>query len=315
MVLVYSRSMPWLAAARVLCSATGALFIHEDCELPFAWQADGAAPDLRRRIYEHWAFRLFDGCIAISTWMDEYCRRHVRPGAGVLVVPILVDVEAFDADAGDLSGDGDAVVYCGYSTHPEVLDLVEGFAAVAATNPGLRLQVIGGTLRPHLIPRLLEHARRLGVADRLDLVGMVKRDDLPRRLRAARVLVLPRPDATFSRAGLPTKLGEYLATGRPVVVSAVGDIPAHLQDGVDAYLCAPGDVQEFAARLAYVLDHPGEAAEVGLRGRETAAARFDPAVHGRRIIEFVQGLRRERAGVAGRAADRRGPGPQTPPTP
>jgi glycosyltransferase involved in cell wall biosynthesis len=297
MVLVYSRSMLWLVAARVLCSMTGALLVHEDCELPFVGQADGILLRLRRRAYERLVFRLFDGCIAISSLLEDYCGRYLRPGAGVLLVPILVDVLAFDADAGSLSGDGDAVVYCGYATHPEVLDLVKGFAIVAEANPGLRLQVIGGSLRPHLLPKLWELARELGVADRLELVGMVKRDELPQRLRAARVLVLPRPDAPFSRAGLPTKLGEYLAAGRPVVVSSVGDIPSYLRDGVDAYLCAPGDVPGFAARLAHVLDHPVEAAEVGLRGRETAVARFDPVVHGRRIIEFADGLRPARDGV------------------
>ena len=167
---------------------------------------------------------------------------------------------------------GEHVVYCGYATHPEVLDLVTGFAEVAAAHPGLRLRVIGGSNRPYLLPALWDLARRLEVAERLELVGAVKRDELPALLRAARVLVLPRQDAEFSRAGLPTKLGEYLATGRPVVVSAVGDIPTYLQDGVDAYLCQPGDLPAFAARLGHVLDHPAEAALVGGAGADREGA-------------------------------------------
>ena len=40
------------------------------------------------------------------------------------------------------------MVYCGYATHPEVLDLVRGFAAAAGGDPGLRLRVVGGSERP-----------------------------------------------------------------------------------------------------------------------------------------------------------------------
>lgn len=294
-MLVYSRSISWLVVARLACWSTGALYIHEDCELPYVRHSPSPGTSGQRWFYEQVVFKGFDGCLAISTYLAGYCRRRLRRAAGVLLVPILVDVDEVSPD-GLLGNDtGDHVVYVGYATHPEVLDLVRGFAEVAGAHPGLRMRVIGGSNRPHLLPALWDLARRLDIADRLELVGAVKRDELPALLRAARVLVLPRPDAEFSRAGLPTKLGEYLATGRPVVVSAVGDIPSYLQDGVDAYLYEPGDPSAFAARLGHVLDHPAEATLVGRRGRMTAGERFDPATHGARIIAFIEELRRERS--------------------
>jgi glycosyltransferase involved in cell wall biosynthesis len=305
-IIVYSRSLSWMAICKLACRRHGALFIHEDCELPFAWNADEPRMRVRRWLYEHVAFRWFDGCLAISSCLEEYCRRHLRPGDRVLSVPILVDVAAFQAAAGTPPV-GDAIVYCGYSTHVEVFALVEAFADIADDSPELSLKVIGGTLRPHLLPRLQAHAVRLGVADRLELVGEVRRDELPRILAAARLLALPRPDAAFSRAGLPTKLGEYLATGRPVVVNAVGDIPRYLHDGVDAYLVQPGEAPAFAERLRHVVGHEAEARKVGGAGREIAKSLFDPAVHGRRIIGFIAELRAahpnpaSRAGVGGRA--------------
>ena len=109
-VLVYTRSTSWLLTARLLCSVTGAVYLHEDCELPFAWRAQDRALGLQRWFYERVVVKLFDGCIAISTDMEEYCRARLRRGARVLVVPILVDVEGFDADIAirtDAAGAGD----------------------------------------------------------------------------------------------------------------------------------------------------------------------------------------------------------------
>lgn len=284
-IIVYSRSLSWMGLCKLACRRHDALFVHEDCELPFR-VVQGARVRAVRWLYEHVAFRWFDGCLVISSWLDDYCRRRLRVPANVLPVPILVDVAAFEAAAGSPPV-GDDVVYCGYSTNPEVFDLVEALSLVAGESPKVRLKVVGGTLRPALLPRLREHASRLGVADRVELVGELRRDELPPVLAAARLLALPRPDTPVFRAGLPTKLGEYLATGRPVVVNAVGDIPRYLRDRVDAYLVDAGDVATFAARLRHVIAHEAEADAVGLAGREAARTQFDPAFHGRRIVDFI----------------------------
>jgi len=91
-MLVYSRSMPWIAIAWLLCRVCGATLLHEDCELPFVWDAETPAIRVKRWLYQHVAFRAFDGCLVISTYLEAYCRRYLRPGAGTLLVPILVDV-------------------------------------------------------------------------------------------------------------------------------------------------------------------------------------------------------------------------------
>ncbi len=304
-MIVYSRSLYWMALCKLACRRHGALFIHEDCELPFVWSTVDRRALLRRWLYEHVVFHWFDGCLAISGFLEDYCRRHLQPGGRVLSVPILIDVAAFQAAAGGPPVD-DSIVYCGYSTNPEVFALVEALAVISDGSPELRLKVVGGTLRPQLLPDLWAHALRLGVADRLELVGDVKRDELPPILSAARLLALPRPDTPVSRAGLPTKLGEYLATGRPVVVSAVGDIPRYLRNGIDAFLVQPGDVSAFAERLLHVVSHEAEANQVGRAGSETARERFDPAVHGRRIIDFIAELRACRNATGGKGFRRPG---------
>ena len=302
-MIVYSRSLTWMALCKLACRRHGALFIHEDCELPFGRRPETARSWLRRWLYEHVAFRWFDGCLVISAWLEDYCRRRLRAGGGVLPVPILVDVAAFEAAAG-APPVGDAIVYCGYATNPEVFTLVEALAAIADDDRGLRLKVVGGTLRPALLPRLEAHAERLGVGDRMELVGDVRRDQLPPILAAARVLALPRPDTPVSRAGLPTKLGEYLATGRPVIVNAVGDIPHYLDDRVDAYLVEPGTIATFVEVLRHVITHEAEAGEIGRAGREAARAQFDPKFHGRRIVEFIGQLRAVPPRRAGRRTGR-----------
>lgn len=308
-LLVYSRSLAWIAAAWLVCRFLGATLLHEDCELPFVWQAETSALRRKRWLYHQVAFKAFDGCLVISTYLEAYCGRYLRRGARTLLVPILVDVADVAPGEEDDGEPDDRLAYCGYMNHPEVRAVVAAFADVAPDFPDLRLQLIGGSLRPEAVPALRAHLGEIGLADRVDLAGRVGREDLFRLLRGARIVMLPRASAAFSQAGLPTKVGEYLATGRPVVVSAVGDLPRYLTDGVDAYLAQSDDPHVFGERLREALLHPAQAAEIGRRGRQTARERFDPAIHGARILAFVADLRRSRPDGARATSQARAGGP------
>ena len=312
-IIVYSRRTLWISAARVACWSTGAVLVHEDVERPFVWHRHGILILARRWIYEHAVFKAFDGCLAISTYLRDYCAAHLRPGAEAIVVPILVDVDEFTAVGEGHNLVDDRVVYCGSLSHPQSLSVVEAFGAIAGEFPGLRLQLIGGAHRPGAEGELRALAGRLEVADRVDFTGKVPREDLVRLLCTARLLILPRPKGAAAEfaaaAALPTKVGEYLAAGRPVVVAAAGDLPLYLTDGVDAFLVPPADTPAFVERLRYALTHPEEAEAVGRRGRETARRSFDPAVHGARILAFIEELQRRGTGKPRRG---RWTGPRVP---
>jgi glycosyltransferase involved in cell wall biosynthesis len=104
----------------------------------------------------------------------------------------------------------------------------------------------------------------------------------------ARCLVLPRPDSQQARAGFPTKLGEYLALGRPVVVTKVGEIPRFLEDGRTAYLVETGHVENFANKLREVFADRERAEKIGLAGKEVAKSCFDWRNHEGTFCEWMR---------------------------
>jgi glycosyltransferase involved in cell wall biosynthesis len=292
-VIVYSRSLAWMATGVLAGRLTGAVCVHDDSEMPFVWRTPGPWTTAKRLAYER-SYRLFDGCIAISTYLRSYCTERLRCGENVLLVPILVDVSEFEGD-----GDGDApvpgaVMFCGSLDHGEVRTLLQTFAMVARELPETTLWLVGGAKRAGTMPALRGEIEQLDLTGRVRFTGRVGRTELPTVLRSASVLVLPRSAGPHSLAGLPTKVAEYLATGRPVVVTTTGDIPRYLRDGHDAYLVPPDDVQAFADRLRYVLEHPDEAAHVGEMGKRTATSSFSPLTHGQRMREFIEELRSQR---------------------
>lgn len=98
---------------------------------------------------------------------------------------------------------------------------------------------------------------------------------MPQILKNAAVLALDRPDSLQAQCGFPTKLGEYLLTENPVVVTKVGDIPLFLKDGETALIAEERDPQDFSSKLIWALQNPEEASKIGKAGALVAMREFN----------------------------------------
>lgn len=108
---------------------------------------------------------------------------------------------------------------------------------------------------------------------------------MPQILKNATVLALDRPDSLQAQCGFPTKLGEYLLTENPVVVTKVGDIPLFLKDGETALLAEERNPYEFSSKLLWALDHPAEAIEIGKAGAQVAMREFNYLNETKRLLK------------------------------
>ena len=156
--------------------------------------------------------------------------------------------------------------------------------------PEFHLTVYGDALDEARDMRVREVAMR-GLSEAITIERAVAPVDVPGALRDADVLLLPRAlQGQFPAEGFPQKLGEYLASGRPTVATAVCDVPTYLADGVNAYVVPPDDSQAFADAVVRVLENPEEAETVGAKGRELAADLFAADKIAERAIAFLRTL-------------------------
>ena len=88
------------------------------------------------------------------------------------------------------------------------------------------------------------------------------RDDVPELLAALDVFVL-----SSRMEGLPLVVLEAMATGLPVVATAVGGLPKLLTDGETGFLVPAGDETALRSRLASLRADPAAARAVAERGR------------------------------------------------
>ena len=121
-------------------------------------------------------------------------------------------------------------------------------------------------------------------------LGFVKRERLPGLLRLADVLVQPGEADAFNRYRLPSKLPEFLATGRPVVLPRA-NVGLRVRDGREALVPESGAPEEIARACRRVFDDAALAARVARGGERFARRRFDPAANTGRLARFYGRLR------------------------
>jgi len=242
------------------------------------------------RLYLQQAVPRFAGLALMTQALMKYFRENCPRCPPLLHLPMTVDSGRFLKQT-QAPMAGRYIAHCGSSFGDKdgVLILIEAFARVSKEFPDVKLVLIGSDADRTAMERLQQRIQEPSVQERIILTGQITREEMPAWLQHAELLALARPATLQAAGGFPTKLGEYLSSARPVVVTRVGEIADYLQDGVNAWIAEPGSVDSFAAKLREALDFdPTARNAIGLKGRDVAFSVFNFAVQGRRLARFIE---------------------------
>ncbi|WP_437730733.1 glycosyltransferase [Sorangium sp. So ce1335] len=256
-----------------LIYATAAGRLHR---VPVCHTLHGAMFDQGRRAWlRHAAAKLADAHVAVSQSTADFMLKHKEvPRSKLHVVLNGIDLSRFRPDAAarariraELGIPQDAWVAGAVGRLSQVKNhalLLRAAAAAGVLSDDGRLLLVGDG--PEAAP-LRALAEELGIRDRVVFAG--ERHDVPELLSSSDVFVL-----SSDSEGLPLSMVEAMATGLPVISTAVGGIPALVADGETGFLVPSGDVDALAAKLATLKADPEQARAMGKQGRKLALGRY-----------------------------------------
>jgi len=162
---------------------------------------------------------------------------------------------------------GQVVMFLGSPRpHKGVEDLIAALHQI--DRPDVTGLIIGARARSSYTEQLKAQA-----GERVRILPLQPFSRVPALLSAADVVVVPQRQAPFAEAQVPAKIFDAMAMGRPIVATAVSDIPDILSGGC-GLIVTPGDVGALAEAIAYMLDDPAAAERMGLAAREKCVREF-----------------------------------------
>lgn len=218
----------------------------------------------------------------------NYYQGLAKLEARFLHLPMTVDLSRFCGVTTEVEYKKTYIAFTGTMTnHKDGVDvLIKSFAKIADRYPAYHLYLAG--FWHYDVPMQEKLIAEFGLQNRIHYIGTLNRDQIPPFICNASVLALSRPDSHQAQGGFPTKLGEYLATGNPVCVTKVGEIPDYLEDNVSAFMAEPGNVDSFADALNRALQDAEKAKLVGAKGKEVAEKTFNAEIQSKRLSEFLK---------------------------
>lgn len=209
------------------------------------------------------------GAARVVAVAEEGCAalRAVLGAERVVLVNNGVDLEQFSPPLGKPSHDPPRVLYVGLLTPRKgVIDLVEASTILRGRGVLHELWLAGGS--PDEGPTA-EAQVRTALGPEVRLLGVRAHDEMPVLYREADVFCLPSWWEAF-----PLSVLEAMASGLPVVASAVGDVGRIVEDGSSGLLVPPRDPRELAAALETLLTDATRRAAMGAAGRHRVERSF-----------------------------------------
>lgn len=261
---VLGRLAAWLARTPVIIHTIHGFSTHDFM---------GAGRRWAYLTIERMMRRLTDEFIAVAPQVArEAVEQRLAPPGGVAVVPSAVALA-------DIPAERDAAMRAELGVSPDTalvgtvarldrqkapLDFVRMAAEVTAAVPRASFAMIGDG-------PLLDDARREAEGLGVDVIFTGFRPDAPRLAAGFDVFVI-----SSLYEGLGRALTEALASGRPVVATAVNGVVDLVHHGSTGLLAPPADPAALARNVVWLLEHPTEAEAMGRAGAAQVRALFTP---------------------------------------
>mgnify|MGYP001603614957 CR=1 FL=1 len=247
-----------------------------------AWLVDGLPHPLRHESF----LRVADGVTHIVDRLREFAPAGIPsqllpPGVDFsLYAPQAAD-ETLRAEIGLTPGEK-VLVFTGSNTFANESEMRELYLAVALLNArGTPVRLVRtGFSSTKFLDELPPDAK----AHVVDL-GFVEKTKLPRLLALADVLVQPGRAGPFNDYRLPSKLPEFLAMGKPVVLPAT-NLAALMSDGRDAVFLSTGAPEEIADTCERLFADPTLGAMLGENAVAFARRHFDLGGNSAALADF-----------------------------
>ena len=261
------------------------VFIFDEFPYPIRGKLKEDIPKLKKIAYGI-SLRLFDGYISMTqTLLDYYQDICQRPG---LIVSTITDLTRFT-----------------YSVKDK-FDVLKPVSLVYMGNMELSKDNVDNIIRsmPYVLEEFEIHLYLYGRPSKKDLAYLERLiidievsqyvsfhyatpSEVSSILANADILVSSQPDTKRAMGGFPTKLGEYLMSGTPVLLTNVGETSKYFIDGQDMFFAQPDSPIDFANKVKYIKNNYKKALEVAKSGKHKITTLYSHTKAGVDISNFI----------------------------
>lgn len=263
------------------------------CELPYGTGAETKIAKKKRAKVTGRLYPQIDGIISISDALRDYASPYLNKDCRMIKIPIMVDYDYYFLEDKSAEEIHPFIFHSGTLTEQKdgILGMIEAFGIACRNLPEKVRFICTGRMEssPHCreIETLIE---KYSLQNRLLFIGYLSETELREYLKRASLVIINKYRTQQNKYCFSTKLGEYMAAGKTVIITDVGEAMHWLADGHDAYVVEAENNEELAKAISRCFTEPTVINRLGSTARETCRKSFDYKRYSEILRSFFIGL-------------------------
>ena len=213
--------------------------------------------------------RFASGVIVISSEHQKYYQNYTKKRCKYVIIPMLIEYQDKKTEEHDVSKEILTIGYGGTLNSSNGISLlVEAVEELFKKKINTRLVLFGPSL-PSYHKQLSEYIAKKNLRDKILIFPEKNNTEAIKFIHdSIDILVIPKLNDHRARGYIPSKLGDYLYSGKPVLVSNVGEMSSYIKDNITGYIIEPDDIFSLTSKLKYIIQNYADAKLVGKAGKK-----------------------------------------------
>lgn len=267
--------------------------VRDLCELPYGTGKDSIKATRYRNIILQQQFPALDGVISISSALMNLAKSYTSQNCKHIKIPILVDYNNYSTNVSPNRYDKPFVFHSGtlYEQKDGIVGMLKAYV-LARKHLKCPLQFIStGNIdnSPHKDEILnIIHSNQL--QDDVSFLGILPQKKLHDYLLKATLVIINKYDTLQNHYCFSTKLGEYSAAAKPLIITDIGEASAYFEDGVSALVVPERNVEKMAQAIVSLIQNPSQCMAIGRNAQEVCLSNFDYNIWSEPLVSFFLSL-------------------------
>ncbi|MHA1381326.1 MAG: glycosyltransferase [Candidatus Helarchaeota archaeon] len=237
--------------------------------------------------YEKFAFNLIDGVLPISNYLVNFLKKR-SPKKAFLKVPVLCDFKRFNSLK--RINNEKYFIFCGAAGYIDIIIFILKSFDLLDTQEKIYLYLVVNGNSDQLMT-LKNEIRKINRRNYVKTFTNLSNKSLAELYMDAIGMLIPLRPTSQDHARFPHKIGEYTASGNPIITTNYGEIKTYFVDNETALIAKHYDIHEFANKMSFVISNPKKAKIIGQRGKYVGIKNFNYENYGKKIKSFILSLK------------------------
>jgi glycosyltransferase involved in cell wall biosynthesis len=234
------------------------------------------------KLYDKYTPMLVDAVFPISEFLINHLK-EISPDIKYLKLPVLTDFERYNNI--EILKEQKYFLFCGAAVYKEIIQfIIDSFGRLNDTYFFLYLVINGDE---NDILEIRKYINNNLQKDRIKLFSKLTEKRLNSYYKNAIALLIPLRPTFQDSARFPHKIGEYLASGNPVISTNYGEIKYYFKDMENMLIADSYDINLFVDKMQFVIDNPIDVQKIGINGKNMALPLFDYRIQAMVIDNFL----------------------------